>query len=300
MDEQVSFPLFPRLPIELRYLIWRHCLPYRVLQLDAQLTRLTFESDTYDNGSGPPCGYNEVIDWVNMSPPAIAAVSREARAVAHEHGATLTAAKHSAWTAHLDWFTAYPLDDGWADPTRDAIHLNWTPLSDIEWGFYELGDPVRSLLALAGRRARQASFTLGMLQIFQNSRNASARHPYYRWTTTELADLLRGRDEWTVVVLRPYVVHATSQEAARLFGLLSDAPVQLVDLDDRILIKRYMALNNARETTWSSRLVAIGQDQVEEAHAELKSAVEAVFGSDHPRMRPAVMFRLCTRKDPSH
>ncbi|KAF2157188.1 hypothetical protein K461DRAFT_289530 [Myriangium duriaei CBS 260.36] len=304
MDDQVSFPLFPRLPIELRQLIWRRCLPHRVVQLDAQLTDLTFEEDDDDDGqSGPPCGANEAIDRVNMRPPALAAVSREARAVAHEHGAPLTAAKHGAWTADVAWFSAYALEAAWADPTRDAVHLNWTPASDIEWGHYTLGDPVRSLLALAGRRARPASFTLGLLQVFQHDPRARARHPHYRWTTGELAGLLRARDEWAVVVREPYVVHSTPREAAGLFGHLSDAPVQLVDLDDRVRIERYLALNNGSEATWPPPLV-LGQDSVDEARAELKSAVEAVFGSDtgrgNPRMRPAVMFRLCTRMDPNH
>ncbi|KAI3391328.1 hypothetical protein diail_7519 [Diaporthe ilicicola] len=103
----------------------------------------------------------------------------------------------------------------WLDTARGSIFLNWDPTYDIEWQSYDWGDPVRCLMCASKHR-----------------RNPDQPHDHYRWTRPELADLVRTRSSWTVVILPPVVVHAAAETGAGLFGLLTDARVQLVNADD--------------------------------------------------------------------
>ncbi|RHZ45753.1 2EXR domain-containing protein [Aspergillus thermomutatus] len=280
------FYLFPKFPTEIRLAIWRECLPRHIMELDDQQDDLIWDE--------PPCSMNWKITWTNAAPPVIARVCRESRAVAFESGRPQLLPDENNPDTYR--FSNYMVKQPWLDTARDAVHLNWEPSVDIEWQSYDWGDPVRCLMWYAARtRSRQASIMLGLLQDFQHRENPDQPHEHYRWTRRELADLMRTKTtSWMVVILPPVVIHADVETSAGLFGLLADARVQLVDADDKARIKEFMALGEAPNATIGARF---GQEDLVSAKEALRDAVRAVFGSEDeaPVMRPAVMFRLCTR-----
>ncbi|KAL1874872.1 hypothetical protein Daus18300_003413 [Diaporthe australafricana] len=279
-----SFRLFPHFPPEIRQIIWRNCLPHRIVELDYPQDDLIWEEQ--------PCGRNSRITSTNKSPPIIASVCRESRAVAFESGCPQPLPDPNEQDA--EDFTKYMVQYPWLDTARDSIFINWDPICDIDWQTYDWGDPVRCLMWHAAHtRSRKLSITLGLLQVFQHRRNPDQPHDNYRWTRSELADLIRTRPSWTVVILPPVIVHADAETAAGLFGLLADARVQLVDADDDVKIDAFFALSTAPNVTIGA---GFGPEDLVSAKEELRDAVEAVFGSVNsaPEMRPAVMFRLCT------
>ncbi|RLL96201.1 hypothetical protein CFD26_101818 [Aspergillus turcosus] len=278
------FYLFPKFPTEIRLAIWRNCLPQHIMELDDQQDDLIWDE--------PPCRMNWKITWTNKAPPVIARVCRESRAVAFESGSPQLLPDPNITDTQR--FSNYMIKHPWLDTARDSVHLNWEPAVDIEWQSYDWGDPVRCLMWYAARtRCRQASIMLGLLQDFQQRDDSNQPHEHDRWTKSELADLMRTKPCWTVVILAPVVVHADPEATAGLFGLLADARVQLVDAEDEARINEFMALAEAPDVTIGP---SFGQEDLVSAKEELRDAVKAVFGSEEsaPTMRPAVMFRLCT------
>lgn len=139
----------------------------------------------------------------------------------------------------------------------------------------------------ARTESRRASIMLSLLQTFQ--------HRHYRWIRLELADVMRARASWTVVNLLSITAHVDAESAVgRVFGLLADARVQLLEADDETRLYEFLALGAARNFTMGASfgpqdLLAVKEDQWD--------AVKAVFGSEDsaPVMCPAIMFRLCKR-----
>lgn len=269
------FDLFPKLPTELRLLIWRMCLPCRVMELDLNHADMYWDE--------PPCDLHWLITRINACPPIISCVCRESRAVARK-----SAGPEDTWEHQ---FGANMIDPSWLDTARDEVHLHWNPSSDIDWQHYELGDPIRAVMWYAARtRSRRPSIMLDLLKSFQFRRRNEDWH-LDRWNRSELADLMRTLPSWTVVVLDPTVIHVDAEAAAGLFGPLADARVQLVDADDQAGIDQFMALGEAPDATIGPRF---GQEDLDGGKKALQSAVKVVFGDSAPVMRPAVMFRLCT------
>ncbi|KAJ0107172.1 hypothetical protein J7T55_014702 [Diaporthe amygdali] len=266
--------------------LWRFCLPHRIVELDYQQDEVVWDE--------PPCRRNSRITSTNKAPPVIASVCRESRAVAFESGCPEPLPSPNNEDAQD--FNYNMVRNRWLDTTRDFVHTNWDPFYDIEWQSYDWGDPVRCLMWYAARtESRQLSFTLGLLQCFQHHPNQP--HDHYRWTRSELADLLRTNPSWTVIILPPVIVHADAETAAGLFGLLADARVQLVAADDKARIEEFLALDTAPNTTIGA---GVGPEDLVSAKLKLRDAIDAVFGSEDsaPVMRPAVMFRLCTGRCP--
>lgn len=180
----------------------------------------------------------------------------------------------------------------WLDPARDAVHLNWEPLADIEWQSFDWGDPARYLIELASfTRSGRASIMLGLLQDFQLRKNPEEPHEHYRWTRSELASILCTRSAWTVVILPPVVIHSNTAMAAGPFGLLGDARVQVVE--DEAEMAAILALGEMPNVTING---AFTSEDFFQGKQELHIAASEVFGSRYSevRVRPAVMFRLCT------
>lgn len=285
-ESENTFHLFPRLPTEIRLAIWRLCLPHRrVMELDVQSDDLIWEEC--------PCSKNWQISWTNRAPPLITLVCHESRAVAFETGHPQQLPDPT--NPDTEAFSNYQIDNPWLDTVRDSVHLNWEPWVDIEWQSYDLGDPVRCVMATAARsRAGKASIMLGLLQVFQHRARPEEPDPQFRWTRSGLADLMRARASWDVVILEPVIIHADVEAAAGPFGLLADARVQLVDADDGEQINAFMALEKMPGVTIGA---GFGQEELATGKQELRDAVKAVFGSEDktPALRPVVMFRLCTK-----
>ncbi|KAL4762038.1 2EXR domain-containing protein, partial [Aspergillus foveolatus] len=285
-----TFHLFPKLPIEIRLMIWRECLPNRVMELDHQQDELLWDED-----DDPPCMFNWKISRTNNAPPLITLICRESRAVAFESGSRQPSPdpRIAGMKDILD-FSKYMLPRPWLDKKRDAVHVNWEPWADIEWETYDWGDPIRCIMWHAARtKPQQASIMISLLKVFQNLGDNPTNPHHFRWTRSELADLMRTWPCWRVVVLPPMIIHTNVETAAGFFGLLSDARLQLVAADDEAGIDRFLALGGRTDATVTPEF----REQLLVAKKELRDAVKAVFESEErtPIMQPFVMFRLCTR-----
>ncbi|KAL4748495.1 hypothetical protein BDW72DRAFT_205548 [Aspergillus terricola var. indicus] len=210
-----TFHLFHKLPTEIRWMIWRECLPNRVMELDHQVDELLWDEDddppsvAFESGSRQPSPSPRIAEMEDI----------------------------------LD-FSKYMLRRPWLDKKQP-------------WG-----------------------------QSYEPS--------HFRWTRSELADLMRTWPCWRVVVLPPMIIHTDVETAAGFFGLLSDARLQLVAADDEAGIDRFLALGGKPNVTITPEF---RREQLPEAKKELRDVVKAVFGSEErsPVMQPFVMFRLCAR-----
>lgn len=287
-----TFHLFPSFPLEIRLIIWRHCLPSRVVELDY----ISNELWDWDAGEPPPCRKCSAPTTRanNNCSPLIARVCRESRTVALESGGPQP---FPSPVLHPDTkpfanYMAFKVGS-WLDTARDVVHLNWCPEEDDEWDTYSWGNPLRCLAWWADRtRSRVPSFSLAMLQSHQIRSNLEPGfnpdepNTGFRWTRPELARLIRTRQEWMVTVAPPVVVHADAKDAAGLFGPLGDAPVQLVDLDDGATLDRMFSLGATTRPEGNLDLWRM----------DLKSSLDFVFRPSEPpppHLRPMLMFRLC-------
>lgn len=139
-------------------------------------------------------------------------------------------------------------------------------------------------------RSRRATFVVSILEHCEQQSELVQRHPHFRWTRSELVDLLRTRRSLTVVILPPVVVHADMATAAGLFGLLWDARVQVVENEEQI--KQFLALGERLDVTVSDSFTL---EELKKAKAKLQVTVKAVFKSAYTKitLHPAVVFRLC-------
>ncbi|EEP79266.1 predicted protein [Uncinocarpus reesii 1704] len=235
-----SFHYFPRLPLELRRLIWKLCLPHRIA-----------EEDTPDflldgNESRQAC-YGDRITHQNAQPPTIAFVNRESREVALENGHRL----------ELDDTTS--LAAIWVQPRRDVLHLNWTRLRYIVWGNADdPASPIAMYLWRAEDLGMQPSVVAEIIRPF--SLKALFDHPdgadacdnpwflYHRSRNQEVSDIAYCAESPSFsrldVTMSAVSLHITRKTALRsgLFGLLGDAPVQMVDVGDEARLKEFQAL----------------------------------------------------------
>lgn len=165
----------------------------------------------------------------------------------------------------------------------DSVHLNWTPAYDAD--FPNEGSPLQSLVQYAAGASRGGSLSLGYFESFRAS-------------VKELMDSLMQLPSW-MVVMRVIVIHADFATGASsgLFGLLGDAPVQLVDVSDEANVKNYFDMAEKCE---QKGLVTVRQDlryTSEESYRQLlKDVIIKKFRSDVllRRLHPVIMLRLCT------
>lgn len=274
-----TFYLFSKLPIELRLQIWRLCLPQRSFEIDLPHDLVVFYLSDYDSPS--PCLLHPTTK-ANSRPPVITRVCHESRRVAQENGEYYKRLPLSRPTERL-WFSQTALTKAWLDRIPYSIHLNWTPEYDAD--FPNEGSPIQSLVQYAARATRGGSLSLGYFQSFR----ASAK---------DLMDSLMQLPSW-MIVMRVIVIHTdfTTGASSGLFGLLGDAPVQLVDVSAEVQIKRYFDMAEKCEP---KGLVTVRQDfryASEESYRQLlKDVVLKKFRSDVLlcRLHPVIMFRLCT------
>ncbi|OIW26888.1 hypothetical protein CONLIGDRAFT_707442 [Coniochaeta ligniaria NRRL 30616] len=299
-----AFHLFPRLPTELRIEIWRLCLPRRVLELDYQRDDLLL-------GPKPPCAKNAALTDSNTRiPPALSRVNREARGVALESWQPLPEPPSDSpdlaeWASEIIYGGAWLTQSPRVDRHRaQVVHLNWAPTQDVDADWPAQGDPLRYAMWVADQMPEtEISIDASLLEEFQYRPN-SEMHP---WTREEFGDLVRRRNAFTVVVLDPLFIHGDFHKAARtgLFGLLGDAPVQIVHVDEHARLNRFVELGGNEgmrlshdpfEDRLKDRLQALS-DRLKDRLQELRDTLTAVFGPDDndvaPRFVPAVMFRYC-------
>lgn len=198
--------LFPRLPTELRLVIWRECLPHRVAELDHPLY-----SDIYGWQEPIVCDLMQT-SCVNEHQPLISLVCDESRVVVLEAGGYI--GENDDFPAECEWLSGNILNE-WFDPARDLPHLNYCPGYEAHYGTQ--GNPLLDL-------ARQAA---------RARRGASLEFEFLRCCSRKYLEIIQQLPRCRVV-MRIFVVRASRRFGVTTgpFGLLGDAPVQIVDVSD--------------------------------------------------------------------
>jgi hypothetical protein len=311
-----TFHPFPRLPLELREEIWRLCLPHRVYEIDEPISWIDWENDGLEYEK-VPCSLNS-NSISNNRPPLLTRVCRESRSVAWRTGEWIPCL---SWRRHVscsgtpceaDWKTGKVIDHGhWEDASRDSAHMNWSSYYDIEFGPTDPDHPLTYLAEEAKRLNGPASFMLdAMNESWERDPSSSLRYsisdiPEVKWPDGTLMSqsdqnlaALRLLPEWLVVV-KIVVIHLDLGRAADsgLFGLLGDEIVQVVDAALPLASQLYELAEYCER---GASAVKAAQDFTRMSWNDMDAMVkrEAVKRlRDHEigkRLRPAIMFRLCT------
>ncbi|KAH0496219.1 hypothetical protein TgHK011_003591 [Trichoderma gracile] len=242
--ESTAFHQFALLPVELRLAIWFYCLPHRVVQRDDpfMIQRLREEHKCW---SVRP-------SLTNAAPPRIASVCRESRQVAMRWGKMVS--------QDYDW----NLGPIWIQPRLDTYHLNFTPEAawdydwDHDWDTWMLREFIidgwnwLDAVPLSVPAEYCFDFDLKMQDI-----SMMRDTPFIKFKDDLVdEDLNVVFNEYPYMYSRPFTevsisatmafisVHVGKKQAiaSGLFGLLLDAPVQLVDFDDEQKIRSFRAL----------------------------------------------------------
>lgn len=249
-----EFHLFLELPYEIRAIIWELCLPHRVQEIEVPRNDIRWPYESCRQVSAY---------MANRRPPAISRVCRESRAVAMQSGQQYDAFMRALWGRFPEapypqkdddtppWryrpvdstrnspayshFTGYSSRDDdealWVLPGRSGLHLNYTEDyaagGGLDWDQEQEQDPVGYLHFLA-RELRAPTLSISANLIFPFCENNLRLGPVCNIPNIRA---LRRYPSYAVVVLH-VPLHLTSPTAARqsgLFGLLGDAPLQLLD-----------------------------------------------------------------------
>ncbi|THX27827.1 hypothetical protein D6D10_09344, partial [Aureobasidium pullulans] len=304
-----NFHPFPRLPLELREDIWRLCLPHRVYEMDEVNASIVWEIYGLEEDD-IPC-WLRPTSRSNARPPVLARVCRESRRVAFATGKWVSRLRwRSGACSHdgpreADWNTGNVIDRGfWQDTSRDSAHMHWIPHYDIDYGPTMIGHPLTSLAQEAKRLNGTASF------MFENclmSEWDGDSDPYdyplegIPIAQREQEDLaaLKLLPEWMVVV-RVVVIHLDFERAADsgLFGLLGDEPIQMVDATLPLASQLHeLAEYCEREASAVTTAQDLTRMPANDINAMMKRAAFRTFHDREvgKRLRPAIMFRLCTQ-----
>lgn len=299
-----SFHLFGRLPTELRLHIWQYCLPYRVVELDYPLDTIVYSLDREgpDNLLPSPCSLRHTT-FQNGRPPLISRVCRESRGVATRSGGFITEYDTNR-LSDTEWSSTFDYDDSWEDKTHGAPHLNWTAGYELEHDYH--GYPLNCMIWESRKISATPSI---MLELLYSNTFGPRPYPFtpdgrfqFRRRPNEKAEFINAYKQlpsW-LVVTRIIVVHSHLDSAAAtgLFGLLGDAPVQIVPVSEEAKVASFYDLAERCER---GKSVIISQDfrqiPVDEMRQYLRCTVLAKFASEDLAaiMHPAIMFRLCTQ-----
>lgn len=302
-----TFHFFSRLPAELRREIWRYCLPHRVSEVDEPFDFIHYNAyDTEETA----CYFRSTY-CNNRRPPLLTRVCHESRSIALDSGfwnPHLVHRKGTPFRPHgISWEAGNAIDRGyWQDSARESAHMNYRPVYDIETFYCIFGNnPLAGLAEAAKKLNGKASFMLEYMTDY-----LGGREPYDDDFYTERPSVLcpskeddtaalKLLPEWLVVV-RLIVVHLEFAEAATtgLFGHLGDEPVQVVDVALPLASQLYEL---AEKCELKAPACTYAQDfermDAEDMDALLKRVAFKAFhnGEVGERMRPAIMFRLCTK-----
>ncbi|KAG9941005.1 hypothetical protein KCU90_g5191, partial [Aureobasidium melanogenum] len=307
-----NFHPFPRLPLELREEIWRFCLPHGVYEMDFPIARFVYDA-LEEEDENIPCWLWKTSKS-NVRPPLLTRVCRESRRVAFARGKWVSDLdwRRDAWSfedpCEADWKTGKVIDHGhWEDTFRDSAHMNWTSIYDIDFGPRMQGHPLTSLAQEAKRLNGTASF---MFECILEPYGIFESEPYDKPISYPLEGrpisperqenlaALKLLPEWLVVV-RVVVIHLDLGRAADsgLFGLLGDEVIQVVDATLPLASQLYALAEHCER---GAPAIACAQDFVrmstDDMDAMVKRVAYKVFHEHEvgKRLRPAIMFRLCT------
>jgi hypothetical protein len=304
------FHSFSRLPTELREGIWQLCLPHRVYEMDDPVDFVVYKAFRPEDKI--PCSLMST-SRSNIRPPLLARVCRESRRVAFVTGNWLSmldwrGAGSPDGPREADWNTGNVIDRGcWEDTSRDSAHMNWTPGYDTEYGPLMDGHPLTSLAREAKRLNGSASFMLECVMTDHTFETEPYDRPILRPLEGVPLDQRKQEDlaalellqEWMVVV-RVVVIHLDLGRAADsgLFGLSGDEIIQVVDANLPLTSQLYELAEHcergASAVTTAQNFIRMSADDMD---AMVKRVTFKVFHDSAvgKRLRPAIMFRLCTQ-----
>ena len=208
-----------------------------------------------------------------------------------------------------EWFTGTNIQwDVWKDSVRDSTHLNWDGGHQINLGYTTTGHPLVSLAREAKRLNGKASFMVDYIQdLMYSEPDDEPLFPFAwavvnKWPVSEenqknLA-ALKLLPEWLVVV-NVVVIHLAFPLAAKtgLFGLLGEEVVQVVDAASPLATQLYELAETCER---QAEVVTAAQDFARMPAEYIDDMVKrGAFKCFHDyeipyRLRPAIMFRLCT------
>ncbi|KAH8812359.1 hypothetical protein F5884DRAFT_785183 [Xylogone sp. PMI_703] len=219
-DDPATFTLFSKLPPELRYAIWKYCLPSRVVELDSPR----------DDAVRRPCDHDH-SSRLNTQCPIITKVCHESRMVAFDNGDMLGRGGDPRDKGRLP---VGFLGDRWFNPTTDVIHINWDGIVHLMNN--DTFNPMRHFLWNATKSCAPASIMADLVGGgLVDNYSCAWNNPAF--------DLLKGGKEYTVT-LQMIDLHVTLDQAidSELFGRLGEERVKLVDADDEETILKYHEL----------------------------------------------------------
>ncbi|KAL5363080.1 hypothetical protein BJX96DRAFT_155143 [Aspergillus floccosus] len=201
MDTTKQFPQFPTLPTEIRLLIWRQCLLFRVCEIDRPAPR-----------ERP---FRCILRWSqtrNVLPPVIAHVCRESRSVALD----FRLEEECCRDMHL-------VEGRWFSPRLSIAFMYWKPVDTVDTNW--LLDMIPCLEWFADRCCA-AGIDASFMHYFY------IEDGYASWKN-RLLDTIAKRKDY-LICMETIIIHASREAAAQsgLFGLLVDARVRLIDATD--------------------------------------------------------------------
>ncbi|KAL7902433.1 hypothetical protein HDV63DRAFT_17992 [Trichoderma sp. SZMC 28014] len=227
--ETDAFHYFPKLPFEIRCLIWELCLPQRVVEEEDP----DFLLD--GNYSRQAC-LAQPTTYQNVRPPVISRVNKEGQRIAKRHGQMI----HMQDSRYFDSI--------WAQPRKDVLHLNWTDKRTlVAFGGIDIQEPFFMHMWQAEELGMRPSVVAEVLHPFSikallegDSASKSPGVDYVSVQNLHLAHIsdyaswVDRTDQQLNVTMAAVSLHITREAAlgSCLFGFLGDAPVQTVDFDD--------------------------------------------------------------------
>lgn len=256
----------------------------------------------------PICDLRDTT-YMNGCLPVISRVCHEAREIVLKNGWIPTfegQPPDAQWDINSNW----DIQDLWRDDKRDSPHMNWVESHTVEWS-RDGEEPLRYLEWEASRMCGTPSFRIELLDEGCRGPDWDPVHLFgvNTWFSDERVakdiETFRRRPSWRVV-MRTIVVHAEFERAAKtgLFGLLGDAPVQLVDAADRERIEAFFDLAKAcqSEIPEGTRITKLQDLQPLDSEEKMKESLKDVIIVKYRNeslaklMRPVIMVRLCLSK----
>lgn len=300
----MQFPLFPRLPVELQRIVWRSCLPLRVVEVDDP-EDWDILGDHHSDAFAriTICSLTRTT-WLNRRPPVICRVCRLSRSVAFTAGdfVTQAAAVRKIGSRPPPGNPSYTI---WKDRMHNSFYIDYNRA--VEWDIHPSGRQEWAAETIFAPPAKTGNASMRLPACA--SRWAAQR--YHRWGPSrdhfvtadeEIAGsllILQALPVW-LIVMRIFIVHCDLDTVARsgLFGLLGDAPVLVVDAcREQARVKALLDFAEACESVLGPL--------TKEQNFELESPDAMAWRLEHhilyryqPNVRvsdmhPAVMFRLC-------
>jgi hypothetical protein len=285
---ETTFSKFPDLPAELRRSIWLYCLPDRVEEFDVAYGKVFYYDHRHPDQT-PPCTLADTT-YLNTRPPLITRVCREARGIAFKTG-TFEEYEYveTAETWHASPGDFKLVGKIWRSKSPPKlVHLNWHPqplVQEYRARYLDDNDPLLCLEHVVSIRNNCGSLMKRYVQ---------------RMIAASRFEIFNRQPQW-LIVMHFVVIHAPARAIARsgLFGLLGDAPIQIVETANADTLEAMYVFAEQ----WASRTQ--GSDRrngIRWASASLEEYLKQLLFHSWDRgteskyttsIRPAVMFRAC-------